>query len=173
MRLAFHNFKQYLRAASRDAAQLLASFETPPAFELWHNPVTSKALRLASLGPTGNRSLIADNVFSNCNASNLCDDGHHLVDGGINQQDRLWLVYQFHSLTDYQGQSNYTSISALISAITNDQCATDLFFGFDWNQPEAPCRLIFEESEATILKTVLIDEAWRAVHRMAYRPTRR
>ena len=124
-----------------------------------------------SLSPSGNRSLVADDIFRNCGAHKLCDDGHHLVDGGINEHRRLWLTYQFDSLTDYDDRQKYTSLVALISVVANEQCGSELFFGFDWKRPETLSRLIFDKTEATLMETVFADESWHSVHRLAYRPT--
>ena len=148
---------------------MIASFETPPEFELWNNPVTLKAMTFDSLGLSGGRSLIADEIFRNCNAHHLCDDGCRLVDGGINHHRRLWLTYQFNSLTDYDNNQNYTSIDVLVSVIVNDQHASEVFFGFDWKRQETLSRLMFDETDATLKATVLVDDAWHSVHRLEYR----
>ena len=142
---------------------MLGSFENPPAFELWSNPVTSLARNFDAIG---GRSLVASQIFSSCNASNLCDDGFGLIDGGLNDNRRLWLTYKFNSLTDYDGRDKYTSLFALISLVSHEEHGTELFFGFDWQRPDTLSRLIMNETEPTLKETVLNDEAWHAVHRL-------
>ena len=131
--------------------------------------MTQRAKTFGTLGFAGGRSVIAGEIFRSCNAHKLCDDGHHLVDGGINKQRRLWLADQFDSLTDYNGRQNYTTMVALLSIAMNDQCESELFFGFDWQRPETLSRLIFDETDATLAKTVFSDDVWHAVHRLPFR----
>ena len=149
--------------AAKDSVKLLAAFETPPAFDLWTNPVVQQARMFESLAPAGGWSLSSD-IFSHCNALNLCDDGWDLIDGGITKYRRLWLTYQFNSLTDYGGQYNYTTVLALLSVVTNPNLESELVFGFGWNRPETLSRLMFDAPDATLAKSVFCNDAWRSLH---------
>ena len=166
----FLSFKQFIRLAGIEATRLLASFDTPPPFEVWANPVVERARGYSTLAPSRRHLNVADEIFRSCNALNLCDDGYDLVDGGINHGRRLWLTYQFTSLTDYDGRQNYTSVAALISLVRTDQFESEIFFGFGWSRNETLSRFVFDESEDTLKKTVLHKPAWRAVHAATCRP---
>ena len=122
---------------------------------------------MESLAPSGSRSQTTRDIFNNCNAQHLCDDGCDLIDGGINAYRRLWLIYNFHSLTDYRGRQNYTEIVASISVVINDHHESKLFFGFDWKREETLSRLIFDADDATLEKSVFRHDAWHAVHHRA------
>lgn len=125
----------------------------------------------STLSPPGNRTLIADEIFRSCNAHNFCDDGHYLIDGGISKRRRLWLIYQFNSLTGYDGQHNYTSVYALLTAVTDEQNTTDVFFGFDSKHHDTLSRLVFDNPESRLRRKVLKDTLWHAVHKLKIRGT--
>lgn len=160
----FFDLKQFLYRAAIDGTELLDAFESPPDFDVWGNPVLEQAQTFETLALTG-RSRIAQEIFRNCNASALCDDGHELVDGGINKNHRLWLVYRFDSLTDFSGQDHYTCISGVITVKRRDSFVSELFLGFDWQRDEALGHLLFDEREGKLKSTVLQKPAWRARHR--------
>ena len=126
---------------------------------------------MQSLAPTGGRSQTTTEIFNNCNAQLLCDDGWDLVDGGINQHRRLWLTYNFNSLTDYNGRKNYTTIVALLSVMTNVQNESKLVFGFDWKHTETLSRLLFDTTDASLERTVFSDNSWHSLHEVTCRST--
>ena len=166
-RWLFPDFKQHLRVVTKDAAKLLASFHEAPDFDLWSNPVTQRAATMEALSPSRSRSQTTQDIFKNCNAQHLSDDGCDLIDGGINGHRRLWLIYKFHSLTDYRGRHNYTEIVALISFVIIDHRKSNFFFGFDWKHEETLSRLIFDADDATLGRTVFPDDAWHSTHHIS------
>lgn len=161
-------FKTYLRRVARETANLLNEFEQPPTFELWQNPVVASASGLRSLRG-GSRETETDQLFDASGASGLVDDGRRLITGGITSQRRLWLLYCYDSLTDFDGHSNYTSVNAVVSSILTEPKTMDLWFGFDWLPSESISRLNFEPEEAKIVADVLSRNHWRALHRLQVR----
>lgn len=159
------NFSSFIRAVSREGTGLLAQFDCPPTFEVWDNPVAAKAREYRFLVPDGGRSSITDYVFEQCNAGCLVDDGSNLVDAGITLDRRLWLIYQYHSLTDFYGDRKHTSVNALLSIIQLDDQSIDLSFCFDWLHNEALSRLNFENDEGQLSRFVFAKCNWRTLHR--------
>ena len=162
------NFNSFLHALSREGAGLLAQFDCPPPFELWNNPVAAKAREYRFLAPDGGRSSITNDIFEQCNAGCLVDDGSSLVDAGITLDRRLWLIYQYHSLTDLYGDDKFISVIALLSMIQLDDESIDLTFGFDWLHNETLSRLNFENDESELSPLVFAKSNWRTLHRKIY-----
>lgn len=162
--MSIRKIRTHLRRAAVDAARLLAEFDTPPAFRLWDNPVLSAARKYPSLFPKGHQSLMGDVVF---NGSLLVDDGHQLQDAGINAHRRLWMIYRFDSLTDTNGDANYTIITTLLSITQQDDKTIDLLYGFDWQGTETLCRLILDAPENKLVDNVFSKQKWTALHSIA------
>ncbi|MEO1528934.1 MAG: hypothetical protein AAFX06_26230 [Planctomycetota bacterium] len=149
--------------AANEAAELLTSFEEPPAFNLWDNPVVARARSFKSLRPD---RFFADTIFQHCNSKELCADGEYICDGGINQHLRLWIVYEYRSLTDFRGESNYTYIHGLISAINRTPNESELFFGFGWQGSDPLSRLNLGIAERKLKRAVLSLKCWRSAWRV-------
>ena len=159
----FNSFKSYLRYVSVDGARLLSDFEDPPVFELWRNPVLEGSAKYDSFSCDSGQSLLANYIFDACGGGLLVDDGHSLIDAGISNERRLWLIYRFYSLTDLAGDNNYTTLTAMLSVKTGPG-VVNLWYGFDWSGNETLSRLSFDCSDSEVAANVLSDQNWRAIH---------
>jgi len=164
----FNTFQGYLRQIARDARQVLSEFPQPPAFDLWNNPVADRSHSFDSFA-TGARLISTSLLFQASNADGLCCDGNRLLDAGISASRRLWLMYQYDSLTEFDGTTGYTSIFVLVTVVVGER-ETVVHVGFDWLNGDRPSRLTFDASESKIQASVLNRKWWRVLHELK-RPT--
>ena len=167
---AFNDFNNYLRQIARDTSELIGEFHIPPEFNLWSNPVAERAQFMSSLG-LGTRLESTNLLFNASGASSLCCDGNSILDAGISKSRRLWLFYQFDSLTNLQGLSNYSTYFGMVSSIV-DRETTRVHVGFHWMHGDRPNRLTLQKSEAKIKKTILRNDRWLALHTLNVRLAR-
>ena len=161
----FNTFRDYLRQVARDTKQLLSEFPTTPEFHLWENPVADRAIGFPALR-TGSRLVSTDLLFHASDGRNLVCDGNVLIDAGISKARRLWLLYRYDSLTQFDGSSGYTSVLGVITAIVDPN--TTVHVGFDWSGVDDLNRLTFDVDEPKIQSTVLCRKNWRALHVLEY-----
>ena len=149
-----------------DTKQLLSEFPEPPEIGLWENPVVDAALMLPSLRP-GSRLNTTNILFGASDAQNLVCDGNTLTDAGITASRRLWLLYKYDSLTDFDGTYGYATIFAMVTSVV--ESTTIIHVGFDWRYGDNPNRLTFDSGEFKIRKSLLDQKCWRALHSFEYR----
>ena len=148
-----------------DTKQLLS--DSPQTLEIgpWENPVVDAALRLPSLR-TGSRLGRTDLLFRASDAQNLVCDGNTLTDAGITASRRLWLLYEYASLTNLNGNHGYTTIFAMVTSVV--ESTTIVHVGFDWLHGDNPSRLTFDSRESKIRKSLLNGKSWRALHSLEH-----
>ncbi|TWT85182.1 hypothetical protein CA13_66640 [Planctomycetes bacterium CA13] len=106
----------------------------------------------------------ADYLHKSSDASQLCDDGHTLADGGITDSGLLWLIYDYHSLTDFSGADNYTTFRVLRSARFGGNRVLAFTLCYHWIPERSISRLDFENDDGWIAENVLAGHHWRIVH---------
>ena len=141
----------------------MRQFAAPPEFDLWDNPVTAAASRFDSLADDS-LSMEADLLHNASNASLICDDGHVLVDVGVTRSKRPWLLYDYHSLTDFNGDDRYTTFCVLRTAQFVDGDTLSLTLGYQWLGDRTISRLDFERDDNWITSNILTSDHWRILH---------
>ncbi|HBE72047.1 MAG TPA: hypothetical protein DDW52_28245 [Planctomycetaceae bacterium] len=161
LKILILSFKKLLARNAQDCVTILRQFDTPPTFDLWHNPVTEAADKTTTLSA---RSMYADDLHRASSGSLLCGDGHDLVDGGITNSMRLWLIYDYHSLPDFTGADRFTTFRVLRSARFTGDRTLALTLGYHWLPARSLSRLDFEDDDRSIDENVIASEHWRTVH---------
>ena len=162
------SFKSLLVHTAKDAAVVLREFSTPPESGLWDNPVVAFVSGFKSLSGAS-CSLESNRLHAAANASKLCDDGCSLVDGGMSKSNRLWLLYDYNSLTDFQGRDRYATFRVLLSAVFAEPDVVWLTLGYCWLSDDTLSRLHFDRNEKWIAENVLDRDHWRVVHELTQR----
>ena len=152
-----------LRRNARECGDLLRRFDVPIAYELWNNPIVNAANQTQTLGSAG-RTSDASVLHGASGGVRLCDDGVSLVNGGLTDSGRLWLLYDYHCLTDFEGNDSYTIVRVLRTARFDADDRLSFTLGYDWQSGEWPGRPGFERDERWIRRHLLRDDRWRTVH---------
>ena len=137
---------------------LLDDFLEPPDSRLFANPIVKRAHDY----PAISRSF-GTKLFAGLGAKNLICDAFILVDAGITANRRIWIEYEYASLTDFDGRERYTEFFALATAIVKDEII-NMHFGFDWKLGSEPKRHNFDVCEERLNKKILQQKFWRRLH---------